>query len=127
MAQHGFHSINVTEKTGRNLPNPPNLVPIAERVGKPAYVDVDIVIPVYNEREQLADSVLALMRFLASSRNSRFLAQSQPSYFPLYSWNIVITDNASTDDTWPIAVNLAGNIQNSFARSVFLQRAEVGR
>ncbi|MDF7640282.1 glycosyltransferase [Bifidobacterium sp. ESL0784] len=106
-AQHGFHSINVTEKTGRNLPNPPNFVSIAERVGKPAYVDADIVIPVYNEREQLADSVLALMRFLVSSRNSRFLTQSQPSYFPLYSWNIVIADNASTDDTWPIAVSLA--------------------
>lgn len=73
---------------------------IAERVGHPAKVDADIVIPVYNESEQLADSVFALMDHLGNIMRQR---QENTGY----TWNIVIADNASTDGTWPIAVYLA--------------------
>jgi putative flippase GtrA len=56
-------------------------------------VDVDIVIPVYNEAEQLARSVAHLRSYLLTS-------------FPFTS-TITIADNASTDDTWRIATGLA--------------------
>jgi putative flippase GtrA len=55
--------------------------------------DVDIVVPVYNEAEQLARSLAYLQSFL---RNS----------FPFTS-TITIADNASTDGTWRIAADLA--------------------
>ncbi|WEV64272.1 glycosyltransferase [Bifidobacterium sp. ESL0732] len=125
-AQHSFHSVKASSDSKHDLSNPPEHVSIAESVGNPAYVDADIVIPVYNECEQLADSVIALMRFLSSSRHSRFLAQSQPSYFPLYSWNIVIADNASTDDTWPIAASLAWQYPR-FIRAVRIPAKGRGR
>src|SRR3954452_11209082 len=44
---------------------------------------VEIVVPVFNEQAQLAESVRRLHRFLSDG-------------FPL-SWRIVIADNASTD------------------------------
>ncbi|WEV59285.1 glycosyltransferase [Bifidobacterium sp. ESL0728] len=125
-AQHSSNPFDAFSRFEPSLPDSAQRFSVAERVGRPAYVDADIVIPVYNEREQLADSVLALMRFLASSRNSQFLAQSQPSYFPLYSWNIVIADNASTDDTWPIAVNLARRYPK-FIRAVRIPAKGRGR
>jgi putative flippase GtrA len=58
--------------------------------------DVEIVIPVYNEAEQLAASITALRTYLDSS-------------FPLATL-ITIADNASTDDTWPIALRLADQL-----------------
>jgi hypothetical protein len=61
-----------------------------------AGADVDIVIPVYNEAEQLAVSVSRLRSYLDTS-------------FP-FSATITIADNASTDDTWPIADGLAGTV-----------------
>ncbi|WEV72281.1 dolichyl-phosphate beta-glucosyltransferase [Bifidobacterium sp. ESL0790] len=73
---------------------------IADRVGRPHEVDADIVIPVYNESEQLADSVRTLMDYLERSARERRDGAG-------YTWNIVIADNASTDGTWPIAVYLA--------------------
>ena len=74
-----------------------NASSIVERVGEPRDVDADIVIPVYNEQEQLVESVLRLMSHLASSQIEGWA----------YTWQIVIADNASTDDTWPIASRLA--------------------
>ena len=58
--------------------------------------DVDIVIPVYNEAEQLATSITTLRSFLDSS-------------FP-FATTITIVDNASTDDTWKLAAELAGTL-----------------
>ncbi len=58
--------------------------------------DVDIVIPVYNEAEQLATSVTTLRSYLDRS-------------FPL-SATITIADNASTDGTWEIATELADTL-----------------
>lgn len=54
---------------------------------------VDVIIPVYNEEQDLAASVLRLDDFLAET-------------FP-YDYRIVIADNASTDGTLEIAERLA--------------------
>ncbi len=61
-------------------------------------VDVEIVIPTYNEERALAASVYRLHRFLSTS-------------FPL-SWRIVIADNASTDCTPAIARALAHELSD---------------
>lgn len=53
---------------------------------------VDIIIPVYNEAEDLESSVRRLHHYLTSD-------------FP-YGWQITIADNASTDATWQIASRL---------------------
>lgn len=86
---------------------------IAERVGEPLAVDVDIVIPVYNEQEQLADSVQKLMSQLGAGGGAAGRAVPVPSAdagpaLRPYTWNIVIADNASVDDTWSIAEGLVG-------------------
>jgi len=56
-------------------------------------VDVDVVVPVYNEQAALEDSVRRLHAFLAGS-------------FP-FTWRIVVADNASTDGTPFVAASLA--------------------
>jgi len=56
-------------------------------------VDVDIVIPVYNEERVLSRSVRRLHRFLSAE-------------LP-FSWRIIVADNASTDATPFIAATLA--------------------
>jgi len=74
----------------------PEAVPLpASRTPRtPRTATVEIVVPVYNEAEELASSVERLDDFLADS-------------FP-YDYRIMIADNASTDDTWAIAGELAG-------------------
>jgi glycosyltransferase involved in cell wall biosynthesis len=62
----------------------------------PARVDVDIVIPVYDEAAALSANVRRLHRFLSAE-------------FP-FSWRIVIADNASTDATPVIAAALSGEL-----------------
>jgi glycosyltransferase involved in cell wall biosynthesis len=59
-------------------------------------VDLEVVIPVYNEEATLARSVLRLHRFLSQE-------------FP-YTWIITIADNASVDATPEIANALAGDL-----------------
>lgn len=66
------------------------------RCGEPRAVDVDFVIPVYNEQEQLASSVIMLSDCL------RQLAEEGSNF----TWQIVIADNASTDRTWELARTL---------------------
>jgi len=61
-----------------------------------AAVQVEIVIPVYNEQAALAGSVRALHEFLSEE-------------FP-FTWRVVIADNASTDETPAIARALAGDL-----------------
>jgi putative flippase GtrA len=56
-------------------------------------VDVEIVVPVYNEQEDIGPSVRRLHDFLTSQ-------------FP-FSWLITIADNASTDATWARSRDLA--------------------
>ena len=57
---------------------------------------LEIVIPVYNEAQQLAASVTALRTFLDTK-------------FPLTTV-VTVVDNASTDDTWTIASGLAASL-----------------
>ena len=57
---------------------------------------MEIVVPVYNEAEQLARSITALRTYLDTS-------------FPFVA-TITIADNASTDRTWPIATELASTM-----------------
>ncbi len=70
---------------------------------------VDIVIPVYNEAEQLEASVRRLDTYLGHA-------------FP-YDFSITIADNASTDESWAIATGLATELDH--VRAVRL--AEKGR
>ena len=70
--------------------------------------DVEIVIPVYNEAEQLSTSVTALRTYLDTS-------------FPLTT-TVTIVDNASTDGTWPIAVRLAGRPARRGGASTSIRR-----
>jgi glycosyltransferase involved in cell wall biosynthesis len=55
---------------------------------------IDIVIPVYNEQEELEHNILTLQEFLKRSLTD-------------WQWQIVIADNASTDKTPEIATGLA--------------------
>jgi glycosyltransferase involved in cell wall biosynthesis len=57
---------------------------------------VEIVIPVYNEENELEASVQRLHAYLTER-------------FPL-SWLVTIADNASTDRTWGIACRLANEL-----------------
>ena len=72
---------------------------------------LEIVIPVYNEAQQLAASVIALRSFLDSS-------------FPLATL-VTIADNASTDDTWTIATGLAASLPG--VQALHLDRKGRGR
>ena len=72
---------------------------------------LDIVIPVYNEDAQLAASVTTLRRYLDES-------------FP-YPTVITVADNASTDNTWPIAEGLARSLPG--VRAVHLDQKGRGR
>jgi putative flippase GtrA len=66
-------------------------------------VDVEIVVPVYNEAPQLAERITALRSFLDESFPFRAL--------------VTIVDNASTDDTAEIAAALAAELPGvSFMR-----------
>jgi glycosyltransferase involved in cell wall biosynthesis len=67
---------------------------IEVRVARP---EVEIVIPVYNERLTLEGSIRRLHGFLTAT-------------FP-FTWRIVIADNASTDDTLAIARRLTYELE----------------
>ena len=73
--------------------------------GSPKPVDADIVIPIYNEEVQLADSVSTLCSFL-----DRYARDLTP-----FSWNVVIADNASTDASWQIAESLCDCVPTRYA------------
>ncbi|HAM44154.1 MAG TPA: sugar translocase [Propionibacteriaceae bacterium] len=72
---------------------------------------VDVIIPVYNEEQDLAASVLRLDSFLAQT-------------FP-YDYRVVIADNASTDTTLEIAQRLAS--RHEHVRVVHLDAKGRGR
>jgi putative flippase GtrA len=60
---------------------------------RPAAPVLDVVVPVHNEQASLDRSARRLHSYLTES-------------FPL-DWRITIADSGSTDDTWPIACELA--------------------
>jgi cellulose synthase/poly-beta-1,6-N-acetylglucosamine synthase-like glycosyltransferase len=72
---------------------------------------VDVIIPVYNEAQDLAASVLRLDNFLTRT-------------FP-YEYRVVIADNASTDSTLEIAQRLAS--RHEHIRAVHLDAKGRGR
>lgn len=72
---------------------------------------VDVIIPVFNEEQDLAASVLRLDNFLART-------------FP-YDYRVVIADNASTDATFEIAQRLAD--RHDHLRAVHLDAKGRGR
>jgi glycosyltransferase involved in cell wall biosynthesis len=74
-------------------------------------VDVDVVIPVYNEEAVLEASVRRLHRYLTVA-------------FPP-TWTITIADNASRDQTWGIACRLAGELYG--VRAIHLDTKGRGR
>ncbi len=90
---------------------PPGEVDSPIYYGSPQPVDADIVIPIFNEEVQLADSVSTLCSFL--DRHARDLTP--------FSWNIVIADNASTDASWQIAKSLCDWCPNQ-VRALHLTR-----
>jgi glycosyltransferase involved in cell wall biosynthesis len=59
-------------------------------------VDVEVVVPVYNEADQVEDHLRRLREFL--DREVPFSAL------------VTVVDNASTDDTWPVVARLAATI-----------------
>ncbi len=73
---------------------------------------VNIVIPVYNEEVELADSVKTLTEYLTNNLND-------------FLWKVTIADNASTDSTLSVAKKLAKTIPNVFA--VHLEQKGRGR
>jgi len=87
--------------------------------GAPTTVEVDIVIPVYNEESRLEACITALRSFLDTS-------------FP-FDAAVVIADNASTDGTWRIASQLAATLDGVTAIHLDKKgrgralRAEIGR
>ena len=57
---------------------------------------VEVVVPVYNEAATLERSICRLHQFLLTSMP--------------FAWRIVVADNASTDETWEIALRLAATL-----------------
>lgn len=74
-------------------------------------VDVDIVVPVYNEEAQLERSVRRLRHFLDTE-------------FP-FSASVTVADNASTDGTWAVAQRLSDELEG--VRSLHLDQKGRGR
>src|ERR1700712_5592222 len=72
---------------------------------------LDVVVPVYNEEDQLESTV-------------RRLDEHLRRHFP-YSYRITVADNASTDDTATIARRMARQLPN--VRSVRLEQKGRGR
>jgi glycosyltransferase involved in cell wall biosynthesis len=67
-------------------------------------VDVEVVVPVYNEATRLAERITALRRFLDESFPFRAL--------------VTVVDNASTDDTFGVASDLASTLPGVAAMHV---------
>ncbi|MEU6715260.1 bifunctional glycosyltransferase family 2/GtrA family protein [Nonomuraea sp. NPDC046802] len=72
---------------------------------------VEVVVPVYNEQRALRASITRLQTYLSGT-------------FP-YGFRITIADNASTDDTWQIATELAEELPH--VRAVHLDEKGRGR
>jgi glycosyltransferase involved in cell wall biosynthesis len=72
---------------------------------------VQVVIPVYNEAEQLAHSIETLHDYLSRELDER--------------WEITIADNASTDATWAIALRLTALLPH--VQALHLDRKGRGR
>jgi putative flippase GtrA len=97
--------MTLTTASGTNTAQPSPPAPHTDTV------DVEIVVPVFNEEGDLERSVRRLHSFLHEQ-------------FP-FSATITIADNASTDDTWRIASTLADELDG--VRAVHLDAKGRGR
>lgn len=77
-------------------------------------VDVEFVIPVYNEERALGSSVVRLVEYLRTIEGgvaevdvAATAGSTPPAALPAFSWRIAVVDNASTDATLKIARALA--------------------
>lgn len=73
-------------------------------------VDVEFVIPVYNEQRSLGSSIVQLVEYLRGIEGGvpAVGTEDDPSRaLPPFSWRVAIADNASTDATLKIARALA--------------------
>ena len=84
--------------------------------GQPRAVDVDIVVPVYNEQAELGSSVLMLVEQV------RALAAREDSVVA----QVVIADNASGDRTWDLARRLVESFPDE-VRAVRIPQKGRGR
>jgi putative flippase GtrA len=91
------------------LNQPPNMATAAVDVGVPPAVE--IVVPVYNEEQDLGECIRRLHGYLTSS-------------FP-FTFRVTIADNASTDDTWQCAELLVADLPG--VRAVHLDEKGRGR
>lgn len=73
---------------------------------------VEIVIPIYNEQEELVENITKLYTFAKSKLGS-------------YKWSITIADNASTDESFDLAQRLARS--KSGIKSLHLDNKGRGR
>ena len=91
--------------------------PAADRLrhapASPPPVDVDVVVPVFNEQAALGDSVRRLHAFLTER-------------FP-FTWRIVIADNASTDGTPAIAARAGRGAATASTHCAWSARAAASR
>lgn len=114
-ATHANTGMQTSASFTNTAPTAANVLEI-EYCGPMQQVDADIVIPVYNEQEQIADSVRTLMNFLRTSLPFGWA----------FTWNIVIADNASTDATWDIARQLSHDYPR-YVRAIHLNQKGRGR
>jgi putative flippase GtrA len=84
---------------------------VEARPGQRRTIDVEIVVPVYNEQAVLAASIGRLHDYLSAR-------------FPL-SWMVTIVDNASQDRTWGVACRLANELDR--VQAVHLDEKGRGR
>lgn len=73
-------------------------------------IEIEIVIPIYNEEKELKENILRLHSFLAK--------RLEP-----YRWKILIADNASTDNS----LNIAKSLSKKYSGINFLHIMQKGR
>lgn len=83
-------------------------------------LDVDFVIPVYNEEKDLERAVTTLSLYLSGLRDA-FGTTLHETHAASFTWNILIADNASTDSTWDIACTLVQR-DSAHVRAIRLDR-----
>ncbi|OTA27462.1 glycosyl transferase family 2 [Alloscardovia macacae] len=83
-------------------------------------LDVDFVIPVYNEEKDLERAVTTLSMYLSGLRDA-FGTTLHETHAASFTWNILIADNASTDSTWDIACTLVQR-DSAHVRAIRLDR-----
>ncbi|OGG20858.1 glycosyl transferase [Candidatus Gottesmanbacteria bacterium RIFCSPLOWO2_01_FULL_40_10] len=71
---------------------------------------VEVVVPIYNEQEELADSIIKLRSFLKKNLKD-------------FNWHITIADNASTDES----LNIARKLKSRYTGVGFIHLDEKGR